>query len=98
MNVRIIDEATAEFVDAVARYELIEAGLGMRLSEEVKSAITWISNQPELPRIRPKGYRRVNLKIFPYYIAYIIHLDEIWILAIAHSARLPDYWVARGIK
>ena len=90
MNVRIIDEATAEFVDAVARYELIEAGLGMRLSEEVKSAITWISNQPELPRIRPK--------VFPYYIAYIIHLDEIWILAIAHSARLPDYWVARGIK
>ncbi len=98
MNLRIIDEAAAEFADAIARYESIESGLGIRLREEVKAAIAWISDQPELPRIRPKGYRRVNLKVFPYHIAYIVHIDEIWVLAIAHSARLPEYWIARGVK
>ena len=97
MKIRILDEAEAEFADAIARYESIESGLGVCLKEEVKSAITWISSQPSLPRIRPKGYRRVNLRIFPYHIAYIIHEDEIWVLAIAHSARLPEYWIPRTV-
>ena len=98
MILRIIDEAAAEFSDAVARYELIESGLGVWLKEEVKAAIAWISDLPELPRVRPKGYRRVNLKVFPYHIAYIIHADEIWVLAIAHSARLPEYWITRSVE
>ena len=33
----------------------------------------------------------------PYYIAYIIHSEVIWVLAIAHSARRPEYWITRGI-
>jgi len=69
----------------------------MCLKEEVKSVIAWITDQPKLPRVRPKGYRRLNLKVFPYYIAYIIHADVIWVLAIAHSARLPEYWITRSI-
>jgi len=70
MNLRILDEAAAEFGDAIARYESIESGLGVRFKEEVKAAMAWISDLAELPRIRPKGYRRVNLKVFPYHIAY----------------------------
>lgn len=97
MNLRILDEAAAEFADAVARYESIESGLGVRLKEEVKSVAAWIAVQPELSRVRSKGYRRVNLKIFPYYIAHIIHSDVIWVLPIAHSARLPEYWITRSI-
>ena len=97
MNMRILDEAEAEFADAIARYESIESGLGVRLKEEVKSAIAWISARSGLPRIRPKGYRRVNLRIFPYYIAYMIHADEIWVLAVAHAARLPEYWITREL-
>lgn len=98
MNLRILDEAAAEFADAIARYESIESGLGVRLKEEVKSVVAWVADQPELPRVRSKGYRRVNLKVFPYYIAYIIHSDVIWVLAVAHSARLPEYWITRSIQ
>lgn len=97
MKLQILDEAAAEFADAIARYESIESGLGVRLKEEVKSVVAWIADQPELPRVRSTGYRRVNLKVFPYYIAYIIHADVAWVLAIAHSARLPEYWITRGI-
>lgn len=98
MNLRILDEAAAEFADAIDRYESIEPGLGVRLKEEVKSGVDWIAEQPELPRVRSKGYRRLNLKVFPYYIAYILHADVIWVLAIAHSARLPEYWITRSIN
>lgn len=97
MIFQILDEAAAEFADGIARYESIEPGLGVRLKLEVKSVIGWIANQPELPRVRLQGYRRVNLKVFPYYIAYILRADAIWVLAIAHSARLPEYWINRNI-
>jgi hypothetical protein len=33
--------------------------------------------------------------IFPYYIAYIVRGNVLWILAIAHSHRRPDYWIDR---
>jgi hypothetical protein len=33
--------------------------------------------------------------VFPYYTAYLVHVETIWILAFAHGARRPDYWVER---
>ena len=95
MKLRILDEATAEFADAIARYEAIESDLGVRLKQEVRAAIAWIAENAELPRARPKGYRRVNLKVFPFYVAYMIWNDTLWVLAIAHNARRPEYWITR---
>ncbi len=95
MNPRILNEATAELQDAVVRYEAIESGLGIRFKQEVKAAVAWIGDHSGIPRIRPGGFRRVNLKVFPYYLAYTIEADTIWILAIAHAARKPEYWVGR---
>ena len=95
MNLQILQEAEKELDKAVARHEEIEAGLGLRLKEEVRGVIHWILHNTELPRLRAEGYRRVNLKVFPYYVAYFIWTDTIWILAIAHSKRRPEYWIGR---
>ncbi len=97
MNLRVLDEAAAELAAAIARYESIESGLGVRLKEEVKSATDWISVHPELPRVRSQGHRRLNLRIFPYYIAFLVHEEEIWVLAVAHPAKLPEYWITRPL-
>jgi plasmid stabilization system protein ParE len=95
MKLEILEEAETELNEAVAYYQEIESGLGIRLKKEVRGAIQWISHNPELPRLRPKGYRRVNLKVFAYYVAYDIWADTIWILAIAHGRRRPEYWIER---
>ena len=97
MMLRILDEATAEFAEAIAHYEDIESGLGVRLRQEVQAAASWIENHPELPNLRSNGYRRLNLKIFPFYVACMIQAEIIWILAIAHCARRPEYWIERRI-
>jgi hypothetical protein len=55
MKLRILDEASAEFADAIARYESIESGLGVRLKQEVRAALEWIEKYAEVPRVRPKG-------------------------------------------
>ena len=74
---------------AVNYYELKQ---GLRLKEEVNKRVNWIIDNFDTPLVRIDGYRRVNLKIFPYYIAYVVRL------AIAHSHQQPDYWITRKNK
>jgi hypothetical protein len=72
VKVEILLEAEDELNASVAYYEEIQAGLGIRLKEQARAAIRWIAKNPEVPRRRSKGYRRVNLKVFQHYIAYFI--------------------------
>ena len=95
MTTEVLREAEEELTEAVGHYEEIEAGLGLRLKDEVRAAILWLRNNSGLPRVRPGGYQRVNLKVFPYYVAYFIWEDRIWILAVAHGHRRPEYWLER---
>jgi hypothetical protein len=96
MIIAVLPEARSELRNAVAYYEEQQDGLGKRLWIEVDRHVMWIVRNSELPRLRPGGYRRVNLRIFPYYISYIVCGEKIWILAIAHARLPPEYWVSRN--
>ena len=63
MTVEILQEAEDEPNAAVAYYEDIEAGLGIRLKEEARAAIHWVGRNPEVPRLREKGQRDVHLAV-----------------------------------
>ena len=91
----ILQQAFEELNDAIAYYEEQQSGLGLRLKDEIDQHVNWILGNSTVPQIRRGGYRHVNLKIFPYYIAYIIREDTLWILAIAHGHRKPEYWIKR---
>ena len=94
----ILQQAFEELNAAVAYYEEQQPGLGLRLKDEVDKHINWILSNSSVPRVRSGGYRRVNLKVFPYYLAYIIREDTLWILAVAHGHRKPEYWIKRKNK
>ena len=95
MKIQILQEAKEELAGAIQYYEDITPGLGIRLKRQVKEVLSWIKVNFELPRLRPKGYRRVNCKTFSYYIAYSIRKNEIFIVAIANSYKYPDFWIER---
>lgn len=95
MTVVVLPQAADEFDDATANYEGLQAGLGRRFRDEVDSQIRWITEHAEVPRLRPGGYRRVNLKVFPFYVAYLLIGETVWILAIAHGHGEPEYWIDR---
>jgi plasmid stabilization system protein ParE len=95
VTIRFVEEAQHEFLDAIAEYEEARAGLGQRFKEEVDRCVLWIAAHPQLYRLRPVSYRRINLRVFPYYIPYIVREQTLWILAIAHASRRPLYWVFR---
>ncbi len=95
MTLITLEEAEQEFVESIAYYESREPGLGLRFRDEVAAVVDWILRFPEVPRLRRKGYRRVNLRAFPHYVAYIIRQDTIWIAAIAHGHQRPEFWIDR---
>jgi hypothetical protein len=77
-------------------YESELPSLGQRFWDEVDRHITWIAENPEVPRLREGAYRRVNLSVFPYYLAYTVRDSVIWILSVAHGHSLPEYWIDRA--
>jgi toxin ParE1/3/4 len=40
-------------------------------------------------------YRRINLNRFPYAIIYRPDGDDIYVIAVMHEKRHPDYWKHR---
>ena len=91
-----LPEASAEVECVTGDYEAGSVGLGARFRSEVESACAAIVQHPLLWRLRPAGYRRVNLPGFPYYLAFVPDEQQALIVAVAHSSRHPDYFRSRG--
>jgi plasmid stabilization system protein ParE len=96
MRLVILPHASLELREAIEYYESEQAGLGERLWDEFDKHLSWIAENALTPRLRSGDYRRVNLRVFPYYIAYAVRGDAIVVLAISHSSRRPEHWVDRS--
>jgi plasmid stabilization system protein ParE len=94
----VLEQAEEEFSQSVAYYESKEPGLGIRFRNEVAAVVEWILEHPAIPRLRPRGYRRVNLRVFSHYVAYVIREDTLWVVAIAHAHQRPEFWIGRIAK
>jgi len=90
--------AKSELDDAVAYYELEHSGLGISFKEEVRKNISRIRKYPQAAAIERGEIRKSLLHKFPYKILYSIETDHIFIIALAHQHRKPDYWVERNIR
>jgi plasmid stabilization system protein ParE len=95
MNVIFAKPAKLELDDAVAYYELEHSGLGIKFKEEVQKNIERIKKFPQAASIERGEIRKSLLHKFPYKILYSIESDHIFIIALAHQHRKPDYWVDR---
>lgn len=96
MKIVFLDQANREFSDAVQYYDSQAPGLGQRFEDEIERAIHWLGTNPEACALRRGIYRRMNLRVFPYYIPYVIRKQTLWVVAIAQSQRRPEYWIRRA--
>ena len=95
MRLEFFAEARFELREAAMFYESREAGLGRRFRDDISHVCAAIKRDPLLWRERSGGYRRVNCPVFPCYVAYILDRDTIFVAAVAHAHRYPDYWKRR---
>lgn len=94
-NARFHGEARLEFLDGVAYYESIQAGLGERFRQSVESAVELAASLPFAGSPHKHGTRRVFPKKFPFSVVYLVGDSEIVIFAVAHFKRRPGYWKSR---
>ena len=95
MKLQFLPEAKSELIETVEYYENLEVGLGIRFKEEVLNVLEWIRENSDKPRLRKNEYRRVNLKVFPYHVIYVIRGQALFVVAIPHSRRKPEFWKIR---
>lgn len=94
-NARFHGEARLEFLDSVAYYEAIQAGLGERFRESVEAAVELAASLPFAGSPHKYATRRVFPKKFPFSIVYLAGENGIVIFAVAHFKRKPGYWKSR---
>lgn len=97
MNLELDPEAVAELEEHAAWYEARREGLGLELLAEVRGAIARLLEQPGLgaPVPRASSARRLALASFPFVVVYAIEGDTLFVAAVAHTSRRPDYWRKR---
>jgi toxin ParE1/3/4 len=99
-EVRFVDEAVKELDDAVLWYEDRREGLGLAFVAALDRAIESIARQPRAAVLiegvsEDLEVRRISIRRFPYYVAYLVLNEAVVVLAVAHERRRPRYWSDR---
>lgn len=95
MTVRFAEAARREFNDTVLYYEDQRRGLGAEFADAIQTAIDEVLAFPQAFARIEAEVRKCAARRFPYAVLYSIEGEEIWIVAVMHQHRDPDYWKER---
>jgi toxin ParE1/3/4 len=85
---------------AAAWYEDRGPGLGKRFLDAVREVLESLETNPaqfgHLETLSAEiGIRRALVPSFPYLIVFETFAEEVFVYAVAHAARRPNYWRRR---
>ena len=89
-------EARAEVSRSMEFYEARLDGLGLRFLSAVEQTAECISASPEAGAPLAGGLRKRIVSGFPYSVIYRVWEDYVYLVAVAHQHRRPDYWRQRA--
>ena len=91
-------EAKQEMREAALFYEAAREGLGQEFLNAIDKAFVEIQRRPKLWRRFRGRFRRFILHRFPYAVVYALGRDYIYVAAVMHMKRDPNYWVHRAAR
>jgi plasmid stabilization system protein ParE len=87
--------ARRELDDAADYYDSIDLRLGDEFFEEIDDCISRLLMSP-LAWTKLRGsVRRCRTHRFPYSLIYDLEKEHVFIVAVMHSSREPNYWADR---
>lgn len=89
--------ASEEFEAAIRWYEQRSQGLGAEFYDAIVAAMELTGAHPEIGATRsdPLPTRQFVLQRFPYKIVSRVRSRDLYVVAIAHTSRRPDFWQNR---
>lgn len=97
MKLEFHPDAAVELVEAAAYYELQVPGLGERFAAEVRRALDFLLERPEIGSPAGSHLRRFVIRRYPFILYYSVTGDVLRVEAVAHQSRRPGYWRSRVI-
>ena len=91
-------DAEKELDEAIAYYNGCQKGLGLEFAKEVYLAIQNILSFPHAWDPLSANTRRCLTNRFPYGFIYQVTDEEVFIIAVMHLNREPNYWKRRETK
>ena len=88
-------EAEYELDQAISYYEDHQVGLGLDFESEVRRGLSYIHDAPDRWPKHKFDIRKFLLNRFPFHLFYLELPDCIWIVAVTHCSRKPNYWKER---
>ena len=95
MQVELHPDADRELIEHALFYERSEPGLGSCFLSEIESGIGLLLSQPDMGFSLDDELRAFFLNNFPFTLVYKAETERLWIVAVAHQRRRPDYWQER---
>jgi len=95
VNVRFLTLAQQEVDEAVVWFDERVAGKGIDFLDELDRVVRLVKAYPFAGTEIEPEIRRWLFARFPYSLIYGIHGQTIVVIAVAHSHRVPHYWVKR---
>src|SRR5579863_333806 len=87
--------AANELIGSAEFYERRNPGLGEAFLSTVEVTLAKIQLNPKIGAPGGMETRSWKTKQFPFRIVYQERPDRIWVVAIAHLSRRPNYWLQR---
>jgi plasmid stabilization system protein ParE len=94
-RVRFSEAAEAEFLHEVRYYADAQPNGAQRFRTAIEEAAVRALAFPLAGQPYRSGTRRVFVKAYPFFLVYRVEADGVVILAVAHEARRPGYWLSR---
>jgi toxin ParE1/3/4 len=94
-SVRFLAAARRELHAEVLFYSETRSGLGVKFTQAVEHALAIAVQFPLAGSPGPAGTRKVMIKGFPFSVVYLPEDAGVVVVAVAHHARHPEYWVSR---
>jgi len=100
LPIRLTSEAIDDLAHAVSWYEDRRKGLGAAFVAAVDRTLDSIAPWPRagtsIEDVRADlDARRMGVKRFPYYLAYVVRHEHVLVVAVAHERRRPQFWLGR---
>ena len=89
-------EAEAEYLQAFHWYEDRSPTAALRFEAEIERVLEQIRIGPEVFPRYDETHRFAVVRRFPYSVVYRTPSDHLYVVAVAHSSRLPGYWQERS--
>jgi toxin ParE1/3/4 len=91
-KILLLPEVRIEVSDAVIFYKQFSDELASDLLTKFYQGLEALVDDPLLLQADKHGFRKINLKRFPYKIIFKITTESIVVIAFMHHKRRPGYW------